>query len=81
MTVFYHLGFNFIVDYLSNLGYPKLVLKYSEWALESDEDLAVNIFINRPKDETANECLSHNSILTLLEKFPHAKAKYMRYGI
>jgi hypothetical protein len=36
-------GITFIVDYLSKLPLPKLVLKYAKWALDRDQILAVKV--------------------------------------
>ena len=66
------------MEYLSNLGYHELVMKYAEWALDRDQLKAVCIFTKRPQDEIHSEIISFKNILQLLNDYPFAKKVYLR---
>ena len=66
------------MEYLSNLGYHELVMKYAKWALDCDQLKAVCIFTKRPPDEILSEILSFENILHLLSDYPFAKKVYLR---
>ena len=66
------------MEYLSNLGYHELVMKYAKWALERDELKAVTIFTKRPLDEIHSEIISFENILNLLNNYQFAKKSFLR---
>ena len=67
-----------MMEYLSNLGYHELVMKYAKWALDRDELKAVNIFTKRPVDEIQSEIISFENILQLLNTYQFAKKLFLR---
>ena len=66
------------MEYLSNLGYHELVMKYAKWALDRDELKAVSIFTQRPSDEIHSEIISFENILNLLNNYQFAKKSFLR---
>lgn len=56
---------------------PKILLKYAQWALERDEEMAARIFTERDDPFP----LSPNKILEFLSPFPLATVSYLEYAI
>ncbi|KAH3886109.1 transforming growth factor-beta receptor-associated protein 1-like [Dreissena polymorpha] len=72
-------GFEFVVNFLSNLSDHDLVWKYVEWALEKDQELSIKIFTERPAQEPPSERLRPDTVIDYLHRYPRAVVSYLEY--
>jgi hypothetical protein len=74
-----HPGLEYVVEFLSSLSDHEVVLKYAEWALKKNQELAAIIFTNRPVREQLGERLQSDFILNFLTSYPVALKLYLEY--
>ncbi len=66
-----------MVLWLARYSDPNIVLKYSKWALERDEEMAVRIFT----DQDDSFPLLPEKVLEFLSPFPVATVLYLQHAI
>ena len=64
-------------NWLARYPEPNIVLKYSKWALERDEEMAARIFTDR--DDSFS--LPPEKVLEFLSPFPVAMVLYLQHTI
>ncbi|CAH1787439.1 unnamed protein product [Owenia fusiformis] len=72
-------GLEYVVQYLSSLSDHTLVWQYTDWIIQKDECLGVQIFTNRPANETPSDKLQPDNILDQLHRYPRAVITYLEY--
>ncbi|XP_025923850.1 transforming growth factor-beta receptor-associated protein 1 isoform X3 [Apteryx rowi] len=70
--------YEYIVDFLTFCSDQDLVWKYSEWALQKNEEVGVQIFTKRPLEEQEKN-INPDDIISRLNKYPKSLVKYLEH--
>nr|XP_025958980.1 transforming growth factor-beta receptor-associated protein 1 isoform X2 [Dromaius novaehollandiae] len=70
--------YEYIVDFLTFCSDQDLVWKYSEWALQKNEEVGVQIFTKRPLEEQ-EKTINPDDIIGCLNKYPKSLVKYLEH--
>nr|XP_009672123.1 PREDICTED: transforming growth factor-beta receptor-associated protein 1 isoform X2 [Struthio camelus australis] len=71
--------YEYIVDFLTFCSDQDLVWKYSEWALQKNEEVGVQIFTKRPLEEQEKNNINPDDIIGCLNKYPKSLVKYLEH--
>lgn len=71
--------YEYIVDFLTFCSDQDLVWKYSEWILQKNEEVGVQIFTKRPLEEQEKNNINPDDIVSCLNKYPKARVKYLEH--
>ncbi|XP_005488024.2 transforming growth factor-beta receptor-associated protein 1 [Zonotrichia albicollis] len=71
--------YDYIVDFLTFCSDQELVWKYSEWILQKNEEVGVQIFTKRPLEEQEKNNINPDDIISCLNKYPKARVKYLEH--
>ncbi|KAM7129307.1 transforming growth factor-beta receptor-associated protein 1 isoform 1-T2 [Ciconia maguari] len=71
--------YEYIVDFLTFCSDQDLVWKYSEWVLQKNEEVGVQIFTKRPLEEQEKNNINPDDIISCLNKYPKARVKYLEH--
>ncbi|NXA62381.1 TGFA1 protein, partial [Mohoua ochrocephala] len=71
--------YEYIVDFLTFCSDQDLVGKYSEWILQKNEEVGVQIFTKRPVEEQEKNNINPDDIISCLNKYPKARVKYLEH--
>lgn len=75
----YFPGFDHVIEKLSSLKDHQLLLSYLDWAMLKDQNKAVKIFTERPKDELASERLRPDLIIERLLNYKEALVIFLEF--
>ena len=75
----YFPGFDYVVKQLSTLKDHQLLLSYIDWAMNIDQEKAVEIFTKRPTNELASERLRPDVIIERLVNYKEALVIFLEY--
>ncbi|XP_028810168.1 transforming growth factor-beta receptor-associated protein 1 homolog [Denticeps clupeoides] len=71
--------FEYVVDFLSFCSNMDLVWKYSDWALQRDQRIGVQIFTKRPVDGELRGQINPENVVTYLQKHCEALLIYLEH--
>ncbi|KAM8821907.1 transforming growth factor-beta receptor-associated protein 1 [Eudromia elegans] len=70
--------YEYVVDFLTFCSDHDLVWKYSEWVLQKNEEVGVQIFTKRPLEEQEKN-MNPDDIISCLNKYPKSLVKYLEH--
>lgn len=71
--------YEYVVDFLTFCSDQDLVWKYSEWVLQKNEEVGVQIFTKRPLEEQEKNNMNPDDVISCLNKYPKARIKYLEH--
>jgi hypothetical protein len=71
-------GFTYIIEFLSKCGAIEVVLQYSKWALDRNQEEAARVFTERVDGEKSEQ-LKPSFLLDFLKPYPDATLIYLEY--
>ncbi|KPP68136.1 transforming growth factor-beta receptor-associated protein 1-like, partial [Scleropages formosus] len=71
--------YEYVVDFLSFCPSLPVVWKYADWALKKNQEVGVQIFTRRPKEDKQQKQMNPDDVIKYLHKYKQATVLYLEH--